>query len=57
MNIGNWLYKRSRFSPDRTAILFDNRALTYLELNKRVNGLCHAMMEQGLKTGDRVWGF
>ena len=54
MNIGNWLYKRSRFSPDRTATLFDNRALTYLELNKRVNRLCHAMMEQGLKTGDRV---
>jgi len=54
MNIGNWLYKRSRFSPDRPAILFDDRVLTYLELNKRVNRLCHAMMEKGLKTGDRV---
>ena len=54
MNIGNWLYKRSLFSPDRPAILFDNRTLTYNELNKRVNRLCNAMMERGLKTGDRV---
>ena len=54
MNIGDWLYKRSRFSPDRPAILFDNRTLTYTELNKRVNRLCHAMLEKGLKTGDRV---
>jgi len=54
MNIGNWLYRRSRFSPDRPAILFDNRVLTYIELNKRVNRLCHAMMEKETKTGDRV---
>jgi len=54
MNIGNWLYKRSLFSPDRPAILFDKRTLPYNELNKRVNRLCQAMMEQGLKTGDRV---
>ena len=54
MNIGDWLYKRSWFTPDRPAILFDDRALTYAEFNKRVNRLCHAMMEKGLKTGERV---
>ncbi|MBU0989704.1 MAG: long-chain fatty acid--CoA ligase [Pseudomonadota bacterium] len=54
MNIGDWLFKRRLFSPDRAAILFDNRTLTYSELNQRVNRLCHAMMEKGLKTGNRV---
>lgn len=54
MNIGHWIYKRSLFSPNRPAILFNNRALTYADLNKRVNRLCHAMLEKGLKTGERV---
>ena len=54
MNIGDWLYKRSLFSPDRPAIVFDGHILTYAELNKRVNRLCHAMMEKGIKTGERV---
>ena len=54
MNIGDWLYKRSLFSPDRPAIVFDGHILTYAELNRRVNRLCHAMMEKGIKTGERV---
>jgi len=54
MNIGDWIYKRSRFSPNRTAISFYRRILTYGDLNRRVNLLCHAMMETGVQTGDRV---
>lgn len=54
MNIGDWLYKRSLVTPNRTAILFDDRSLTYLEMNRRVNRLCHAMKGMKLEVGDRV---
>lgn len=54
MNVGDWLYKRSRVSPDRTAVFFEDRALTYIEMNRRVNRLCQAMNEMGLEIGDRV---
>ncbi len=52
MNVGNWLYKRGLVSPDMPAIAFDNRILTYSEMNRRVNRLCHALMKTGLKKGD-----
>jgi fatty-acyl-CoA synthase len=54
MNIGNWLTKRSLVSPGKTAILFDDRALTYLEMNRRVNRLSQALIKMGLSPGDRV---
>jgi fatty-acyl-CoA synthase len=54
MNIGNWLTKRSLVSPEKTAILFNDRALTYLEMNRRVNRLSRALIKMGLSPGDRV---
>lgn len=54
MNVGNWLTKRSLLSPDKTAILFNERALTYLEMNRRVNRLSQALIKMGLSPGDRV---
>ncbi|MBW2284214.1 MAG: long-chain fatty acid--CoA ligase [Deltaproteobacteria bacterium] len=54
MNVGNWLYKRSLVSPHRDAILYDDRALTYLRMNQRVNRLCHALSGMGLSKGDRA---
>ncbi len=54
MNVGTWLYKRSLFCPDRPAILFGDRVLTYGEMNRRINRLSHAMLALGLKKGDRA---
>lgn len=54
MNIGTWLFKRSLISPDRPAILFEDRVLTYVRMNARVNRFCHAMTAMGLAVGDRV---
>ncbi|MCP4574778.1 MAG: long-chain fatty acid--CoA ligase [Deltaproteobacteria bacterium] len=54
MNIGDWLFKRSFISPEKTAILFHDRELGYSQMNKRVNRLCHGMLKMGLSKGDRV---
>ncbi|MBU2547761.1 MAG: long-chain fatty acid--CoA ligase [Proteobacteria bacterium] len=57
MNVGNWLYKRSLYSGDKTAIVFDNRTLTYAQLNERTNRLARALLDMGLDPGDRVGAY
>jgi fatty-acyl-CoA synthase len=54
MNVSQWLYKRSLFSPEKIAIIFNEKILTYLELNQRVNRLSQALLKLGLQPGDRV---
>ena len=40
--------------PDKTALVFKDTRLSYLELNRRVNRLANALLGIGVKTGDRV---
>ncbi|HEU0202225.1 MAG TPA: long-chain fatty acid--CoA ligase [Burkholderiaceae bacterium] len=46
--------RSARFWPERPAILFRDRAVTYRELEQRSNRLAHALSALGLKRGDRV---
>ena len=54
MNVGQWLSKRSLFSPEKIAVVFNEKKLTYREMNRRVNRLSRALLHLGLKPGDRV---
>jgi len=54
MNVGDWITKRGMLSPNKAAIIFDERKTTYSELNDRVNRLANALINQGIKKGDRV---
>jgi 2-aminobenzoate-CoA ligase len=38
----------------RTAVIAGDRVLTYAELARQVNRLCHGLRQAGLETGDRV---
>jgi acyl-CoA synthetase (AMP-forming)/AMP-acid ligase II len=40
--------------PDKTALIMGEKSLTYHQLNRRVNRLSHAMLDQSLRQGDRV---
>ena len=40
--------------PTSTALLFDNQAITYSELNRRANKLAHHLRRQGIKPQTRV---
>ena len=40
--------------PDRTAIQFDDDAISFMELQQRSNRLANAMADQGVGRGDRV---
>jgi acyl-CoA synthetase (AMP-forming)/AMP-acid ligase II len=44
----------SAIVPERTAITFDNRVITFDELTARANRLANALAERGVEAGDRV---
>lgn len=54
MNVGNWIYKRSLISPYKIAIISKDSKVSYDVLNKRINKLSHALLEMGIKKGDRI---
>ena len=54
MNVGDWITKRSIISPNKTAIIFEDHKITYRDINHRVNRLANALLDGGIKKGDRV---
>jgi len=53
-NIGNIVTKRSTLTPDKSALIFEGRHITYKELNVGINRVAHYFQEKGLKKGDRI---
>jgi len=54
MIVGRWLDDRARNTPQRVAIDFDGRLVTYAELAAGADAFAAAFAEAGLKRGDRV---
>ena len=54
MNAGYILTRSAHYFPSRTAFVIDGRAITYQDLNRRVNKLANALLSLDLKKGDRV---
>ncbi|MET9319270.1 long-chain fatty acid--CoA ligase [Streptomyces sp. NPDC003038] len=52
--IGSWPARRARKTPHRIAVVHEDRAWTYRELNQRVLRLAHALRALGTRPGDRV---
>ncbi|MFI0237604.1 long-chain fatty acid--CoA ligase [Streptomyces sp. NPDC016845] len=52
--IGSWPARRARKTPDRVAVVHDDRQWTYRELHARVLRLAHALRALGIGRGDRV---
>ncbi|MFE0652502.1 long-chain fatty acid--CoA ligase [Streptomyces sp. NPDC059534] len=52
--IGSWPARRARKTPDRVAVVHENRTLTYRELHGRVLRLAHALRGLGVARGDRI---
>jgi long-chain acyl-CoA synthetase len=54
MRIGDLLTRAARCYPDKEAVVFEGTRLTYRELNERTNRLAAALIDMGVKPGDRV---
>ncbi len=54
LNLGQILKVNAKKFPNTIALKDSKRALTYPELNKRVNKLSHSLLSLGLEKGDKV---
>lgn len=53
-NIGCIIRKKAQTYPNKTALVFEDTPVTYLELNEKSNRCAHMMLNVGVKKGDRV---
>jgi fatty-acyl-CoA synthase len=54
LTLGRWLADRARTTPDRVAIDYHDREVTYRELDEAANRVASSFAERGLRRGDRV---
>lgn len=54
MNIGILSTRHSRYRPEHTAVVFEDRQLTFAEFNARINRCANAFIEMGVGKGDKV---
>ena len=52
--IGSWPARRARKTPNRIALIHEDRATTYAQLDDRVNRLAQVLRRRGVRRGDRV---
>jgi len=54
MNVAEYLEKHAAADPDRIAIRFEGRSITYGQLNRGANRLAATLRASGIAAGDRV---
>ncbi|MFF9457559.1 acyl-CoA synthetase [Streptomyces flaveolus] len=52
--LGSWPARRARKTPDRVAVVHEDRSWTYRDLHRRVLRLAHGLRALGTGRGDRV---
>jgi fatty-acyl-CoA synthase len=53
-NIGFIAAKRAVLTPNKTALIYEDRPIPYKEINERANRVAHFLQEKGMKKGDRI---
>lgn len=54
MNMGDMVLKSTQRFPDKVAIIYGEKRLTYKEFNSRINRIANKLTELGVKKGDRI---
>lgn len=54
MAIGDFIKKHSYYTPDKVAMIIDDREYTFRQLNERTNRVANFLQEKGIKKGDRI---
>lgn len=54
ISIVNLFEEQVKNTPNNIAVVFENEKLTYEELNHKANQLAHAILNQGINTGDVI---
>jgi acyl-CoA synthetase (AMP-forming)/AMP-acid ligase II len=54
MNLGRYVSRSAKYYRDTPALIFDQKRITYEQLDRRTNRLAHGLLGLGLQKGDRV---
>ena len=54
ISIGSLFRRHAIYRPDHTAVVFGDKRLTYREFNAEINRLANALMDLGIRKGDKV---
>jgi fatty-acyl-CoA synthase/long-chain acyl-CoA synthetase len=54
MTFGSFVEASANKFPNRTALIYEDRVVTYHELNERANRLANALLKRGVRKGDKV---
>ena len=54
LRVPDWLRQRAASTPNRRALLADDAAWSFAELDRVVDRACRALQERGVRTGDRI---
>jgi amino acid adenylation domain-containing protein len=54
LQLESFLEESARRFPGKTALIFERQLIAYCDIETRCNRLAHAMLERGLRPGDRV---
>ncbi len=54
MDIGNLLSRHAQYQPNKLALVFEDRRLTYKEYNQNVNRVANALLDMGIQKGDKI---
>ncbi|NSL50505.1 long-chain-fatty-acid--CoA ligase [Calidifontibacillus erzurumensis] len=54
MNLASIITEHSISSPNKVALMNEDRLISYLQLEKFINKVANAMVDKGVKPGDRV---
>lgn len=54
MPINTLLARHATYRPDHLAVVFEDQRLTFAQFNQRCNRLANALLDLGLKKGDKV---
>ncbi len=54
LNVADWIRKWAWILPKKIALVYNDTPMTYAALNARINQLSHALLNLGVKRGNRV---
>lgn len=54
MLVQDFLHRSAKQFPDKTALIFQNRRLSYRTIDQLANQMAHALIDMGIQRGDRI---
>ena len=54
MNLGAILTRHARYRPDHLAVVCRDQRLTYRQFNRRANCIANALLQAGVRKGEKV---